>query len=251
MPSNARLAYENLLENGTVTADNEDPFNPVLNAYDWKTSDYFKTQVGGTCQIDLVLPSSDSADYFAFYGHDLHLNGGTIKLQFFNGTTYVDCFSAITVTSSIPRVVTFTSRTATRWRVVITSTAAINIAVMSFGAMLALEQGMYMGWTPPQFGRATQIIDSVSDGGAFLGRSVISNGVRSSIMINQASDAWMRSSWLPFVRHAETKPFFFVPNVVTYPLEAVFAMTDGEIAAPTQTAYGFMSVSVSIRGMVE
>lgn len=251
MASNARIAYENLLENGVVGASNEDLDYPVQNAFDWRTSDYFRPAIPGTVIIELDLAAADSADYFAFYGHDLYAHGGTIKLQYWNGSSYVDCFAAVKPADNSPRLISFTSRTSDYWRVVITCTSVFSIAVISFGTMLPLEQGMYMGWTPPQFGRATQVIDSMSDGGAFLGRSVISNGVRSSIMINHASDAWMRASWLPFVRHAELKPFFFVPNIVTYPLECVFAMTEGDIPAPAQSAYGFMSVSMSIRGMVE
>jgi hypothetical protein len=251
MASNARIGYKNLLENGTVWALNENIDYPVANAFDWRTSDYYRPQIPGTVVIELTLPVADSADYFAFYGQDLYANGGTIKLQYWNGTAFVDCFAAVTPTDNTPRLITFTSRTSTRWRVAITCTSVFSIAVISFGAMLSLEQGMYMGWTPPPFGRATQIIDSVSDGGAFLGRSIVSRGVRTGIVVSQASDIWMRTNWLAFIRHAELKPFFFVPNIVTQPLECVFAMTDGDIPAPAHSGYGFMSVSIPIRGMVD
>lgn len=249
--SNARIGYENLLEFGSVVASSQNADYPVANAYDWRTSDYFRPAASGTVNIDLTLTATDSADYFAFYGHDLYKNGGTIKLQYWNGTAYVDCFAAITPTDNTPRLVAFTSQTSTKWRVVITCTSVFSIAVISFGAQLALERGMYLGWTPPQFGRATQLIDSTSDGGEFLGRSIVSHGVKSAIVLNYGSDAWMRSSWIPFVRHAEQKPFFFVPDIATYPLEAVFAFADGDIAPPAQAAYGFMTTSVAIRGMVE
>ena len=251
MASAARIGYENLLDYGTVAASSENASYPVANAFDWRTSDFFKPATFGTINIDLTLSGADAADYFAFYGHDLYAHGGTIKLQWWNGSAYVDCFAAITPTDNSPRMVTFTSQSSTKWRVVITCASVFSIAVISFGAQLMLERGMYLGWTAPQFGRATQLIDSTSDGGEFLGRSIISNGVRTEIQLNQASDTWMRSDGLAFIKRIEQKPFFFLHNVTTYPLECVFAFTDGEIPAPTQSAYGHMSVGIPIRGMVE
>lgn len=249
--SNARLGYDNLLEKGSVAASSQNPSFPVQNAYDWLTCDYFKPAASGTVYVEVSLTAPASADYFAFYGHDLYLRGGTIKLQYYNGTTYVDCFAAITPTDNRPQMVTFTSASSTKWRVVFTCTSVFSIAVISFGAQLPLERGIYLGWTPPRFSRATQIIDSMSDGGQFLGRSIIANGVTGSLVLNYATDAWMRASWLPFVRHAERKPFFFVPDIANYPDEAVFAMMDGNMAAPSQTGFGYMSGTFAIRGMVE
>ncbi|WP_322884177.1 hypothetical protein U8C35_06500 [Sinorhizobium medicae] len=245
------IGYENLLENGTVAASSENASFPVENAYDWRTSDFFKPATFGTINIDLTLSGADTADYFAFFGHNLYSHGGTIKLQYHNGSTYVDCFAAVTPADNTPRLITFTSQSATLWRVVITCTSVFSIAVISFGSKLQLERGLYIGGTPPQFGRATQLIDSTSDGGEFLGRSVIANGVRSTLELNQASDAWMRSYWLTFIRHAELKPFFILPDPTNYPAECVFTMTDGDIPAPIQSGYGFMTASIPVRGMVE
>lgn len=249
--SSARIGFVNLLENGTVVASSENASYPVANAYDWLTSDFFKPAAGGTINIDLTLLVAASADYFAFFNQNLYGMGGSIKLQWWNGSSYVDCFAAITPADNSPRMVTFTSQTSTKWRVVIVGGSVFSIACISFGPQLALEYGMYLGWTPPKFGRNTQLVTSTADGGAFLGRSVISNGVRSSIEVRYASDAWMRSNWLSFARHAEQKPFFFLPDVTNYPEDAVFCWVEDSIPEPTQTHYGFMGVSLPIRGLVE
>lgn len=249
--SSARIGYVNLLESGTVVASSENASYPVGNAYDWLTSDFFKPAAGGTINIDLTLSVAASADYFAFFNQNLYSLSGTIKLQWWNGSAYVDCFSAITPSDNSPQMVTFSSQTSTKWRVVIVCASVFSIACISFGPQLALEYGMYLGWTPPKFGRDTKLVTSRADGGAFLGRSVIAKGVRSSIVVQTASDAWMRSNWLAFVKSAEQKPFFFLPNVTGYPNDAVFCWVEDAIPEPTQSQYGFMSVSVPIHGLVE
>ncbi|MEZ5781153.1 MAG: hypothetical protein R3D70_05830 [Rhizobiaceae bacterium] len=245
------LAFANLLENGSVVASSEDADFPVENAFDWRTSDWFKPATSGTVNIDLTLSGSESADYFAFYGHDLYAHSGTIKLQWWDGGGWVDCFAAVTPDDNSPRVITFNAQTSDKWRVVITCTGVFSIAVLSFGEALAVERGMYMGWTPPKYGRETEIIDSTSDGGEFLGRSIIAHGVKTTLEINKASEAWMEANWLGFVTVAEARPFFFLPDKARRPDDAVFAFTDGAIPTPTVTAVGFMSVSIPIRGMVE
>ncbi|MBZ9674557.1 hypothetical protein [Mesorhizobium sp. ES1-1] len=251
MTSNVRIGYQNLLELGTVVASSEDAGFPVQNAYDWLTSDYFKPAASGTITLTLTLGAAKSADYFAFYGHDLYAHGGTIKLQYWNGSAYVDCFAAITPTDGAPRLVTFTAQTSTLFRVVITCTSVFAIAVISFGSALSLERGMYLNWTPPPFGRTTRLINSQSEGGAFLGRSIIAKGVKSSLEVRAASDTWMRSNWPAFVAHAEQKPFFFLPDNVGQPLECVFCWADQDIPAPAHVYYGYMGVTIPIRGLVE
>jgi hypothetical protein len=249
--SNARIGYENLLENGTVVASSEDADYPVENCYDWLTSDFFKPAASGTINIDLTLSGSDSADYFAFFAHDLYSHGGTIKLQYWNGSSYVNCFSAVTPTDNKPTFITFASQTSTKWRVVITCTSVFSIGVITFGAQLALEYGMYIGWTPAPFGRDPQLVTSKADGGGFLGRSRISNGVKTSLVLQGATDAWMRSNWLAFVEAAEQRAFFFVPDITNHATECVYCWVESSIPAPTHTNYGFMGVTIPLRGLVE
>lgn len=251
MTVTARLGYVNLLEAGTVVASSENASYPVENAYDWLTSDWFRPAAGGTVTIDLTLPAPASADYFAFYGQDLWSLSGTIKLQRWNGAAYVDCFAAIAPVSNAPVMTFFTSASSDKWRVVIACASVFNIAAISFGPALELQHGMYLNWTPPLFGRETDLVNTISDGGAFLGRSVISRGIRTSLELQYAEEAWMRSTWLPFVKHAEQKPFFFAHNVVRYPEEVAFCWVEDRLTPAGNTHYGYMGASIPIKGLVE
>lgn len=251
LQNRCRIGYENLLERGTVTASSENPAYPVENCFDWLTSDYFRPASGGTVNIDLTLENAAAANYLAFYQQDLHALGGTIKLQFWNGTAYVDATPAVPPADNAPRMLFFDSVTASQWRVVITCASVFNIGVIAFGTYLPLEYGMYTGWTPPRLGRANELINSVSDAGAFLGRSVISKGISTTLELQYASDAWVRASWLPFMIHAELKPFFWAPNVRDYPTESAFCWVEGEITPPRHTHYGRMGASIKLRGLVE
>lgn len=251
--SNARIGYINLLESGTVAASSESPDFPVANAFDWLTGDWFKpaSVPGGITNIDLTLSVAASADYFAFYGQNLYSLGGSIKLQWWNGSAYVDCFAAMSPADNSPQMVAFTSQTSTKWRVVVTCASIFSLAAISFGPQLNLPYGMYLGWTAPVLARDTTLVTSKADGGAFLGRSVIARGVSTAINLQGAPDAWVRANWLPFVKVAEKRAFFFIPDIVGHPGEAVFCWVEDAVPQPSQTYYGFMSASIPIKGLVE
>jgi hypothetical protein len=246
------IGYQNLLELGTVVASSENADYPVENCFDWLTTDYFKPAATGTINIDLTLTSGMPADYFAFYAHTLHTTGCSIKLQYHNGSGYVDATDTITPTTSVPMLYTFDEVTATLWRVVVTTASTVPaLGVVCFGKALTLPRGVYIGYSEPLFGRANKFINSVSEGGSFLGRSVIASAVRSTLSLQYASDSWMRDYWLDFVEHAEGKPFFYLWNPRDYPTECAFCWAEGDIPAPTHTHYGYMGTSFTVRGLIE
>lgn len=246
-----RIGYRNLLEQGLVTATSENASFPVANCYDWLTHDFFRPAAAGTVHIELTLQRGQPASYFAFYAQDLWKYGGTIKLQYHNGSTYVDCTPTIAPSSNAPRAFFFDTLWSNKWRVVISCSNVFNIGVIAFGEHLAVPRGMYMSWTPPVFGRANETINSVSDAGSFLGRSLVSKGIETSLSVTHATDDWMRKHWLNFVRHAEQKPFFFVPDLLRNPNDVALCWTGSNIPAPAHSAYKFMSVSIPLKGVIE
>ncbi len=247
----ARVAYSNLLELGTVSASSESPAFPVQNAYDWVTTDFFQPASGGTTFITLTLVQGRAANYLAYYAQDLWSKGGSLSLQYWDGSAWVDTGAGIAPSDNSPRVLFFPTVTATQWRVAFTCATPFNIGALAFGEYLALPQGMYLNWTPPVLGRSTTTINSVSENGAFLGRSVLARGMSTTLQLTGASDEWVRQNWLPFIRHAELKPFWFVPNAIKYPTDCTYCWAEGEVGQPVHSNYGYMSHTIQLRGLTE
>lgn len=246
-----RIGYENHFETAsTVTASSEDTDFPVENVYDWLTTDFFKpASVASDVTITTTFSSSVSADYFAIYAHDLHDNGGTYKLQYWDGAAWQDAFSVVTPTNGKPRVNYFTSQSSDQWRVVFTATSIFSIGVISFGARLTFENGIWQGFSPPDFADNSTIYTNSGDDGNFLGRSIIRRGVKFNIPLTHASLGWMRSDWLPFTQHALTKPFFFSWDASAYPNEVAYCWVDGSVGKGSHTHHGHMQHQINVLGM--
>lgn len=253
------IAYDNLLEQGVVTVSNnsfgqpnEDAANPVENGYDWLATDFYKPNELGTVFINLTLPTPRPADYLAFYAHNFHAAPASIQLQYYDGASWLDATAEVTPYNSAPRVIRFVEVTATEWRLRIVAGVELpSLGVVSFGKAMRPAHGVYLNYSEPLVSRAPELINSVSEGGVFLGRSVIHQGFRTNLVLQYARDAWVREIWMPFVRHAECKPFFYLWNTQDYPDEAAFCWAEGEITPPSHTHYGFMGTSFTIRGHTE
>lgn len=246
------IGYENFFETGTITASTESTDNPAANLSDWLATDYWIAAGDGTQYVDLDCGTSRTADYFAFYNQNLYLNSGTVKLQYWNGSAFVDVTSAIAPTTNAPYLTIFNAVSAQKWRVVAQQTgSAPYFAVIAIGSSLALPFGVYLGYSEPIFARSPTLINSVSDSGSFLGRSVLARGCKTSLTLQYATDAFARASWLPFQKHMETKPFFYCWNYNQYPTECAYCWADGDITPPTHTHYGFMGTTIRVAALIE
>lgn len=247
----ARIGYDNLGRRATtITPSSENAGFPVENLFDWLPDDYFKPAAGGTITVDVELAESEIADYFAFYNQDIFTHGGTIQLKYWNGSSYVAASPVIGPSDNRPRMVFFDAKTSNKWRIEVVCSEVFSLGIVSFGQYLGLQRPMYMGWTPPVLADEDEIINSESDDGVFLGRSVIPLGFRTSLEVNNASDSWMRTEGRAFLDHAKKYPFFFNADVVDYPLESSICWTDGRIPKPSHSNYGYMKQSIPIRGRV-
>lgn len=246
-----RLAYDNLLTRGDVVASTEQDDYPVVNCFNGVSHDFFKPTVGGTTTIELTLDAPEASNYFAFYNQDLYVEGASIKLQYHDGSVFVDCFNAIVPDDNSPRVIFFDVVSASGWKIVIESVDVISLGEIAFGQYLPLPFGMYLNWTPPQLADDAELLNSLSETGTFLGRTEIAQGIKTSIELQYAEDQWVRSNWPDFRDHAKERPFFWVPNFRDYPNESVFCWAEGKIPMPRHTHYSRMGCSIPIRGLIE
>ena len=154
--------------------------------------------------------------------------------------------------NSRPVFISFPSVSSDEWRLQIdNNNTDVTMADIKFGEQITTEYGLYMGFPAPELAREVEYDDNKSDGGLMLGRSIRSLGFKTTCNFEFMSDAWLRSTWKPFVVHAEKYPFYFAWNFTDYPHEIAFANTDGKIGKPTPAQYGRQQVNLNIVGYIE
>lgn len=197
--------------------------------------------------VSNISYAGDGASYVYAGGVQLTSKAGQSYLLTNNLST-----TGLAVRNTRPALVTFPSVSSNKWRLQIdNNNVACYFADIRFGDLMTTEYGLYMGFTPPELARETEFIDNKSDRGLPLGRSVKARGASTKCNFEFMSDAYMRATWLPFVRHAELKPFYMAWNYTDYPHEVAFLQTDGAIDKPTHTQYGRMGVTLSVAGFIE
>ncbi len=259
-PDRPRILWNNLMVTGSpssITPSAEpDPANyPYQNAYDGRSYTYWKVP-SGTQYLTAVFPSGKAVNAYALYltGDETiaHL-GGTVTFQYSQdgGATWVDFLPAEAPIDSTPIYRQKSTVTATRWRWKFDCASAHYVSVLSFGTDFQFERGCWTGFSPPKLARATELTNNVSQGGNFLGRSIIRNGMSTSFNLDFLSASFVRGYWFDFVVWAERKPWFLLWNKKDYPADAAFCWTDGAIGEPMYSAPNFMSAKMKIQGRTD
>lgn len=109
--------------------------------------------------------------------------------------------------------------------------AAPKIASVYAGQLLAMERGLALGFRPPTLSRRTTLKAPVSRGGQILMQSVRKHGLESEAQFSHLTQAWYRSYFDPFVKHARLGlPYFFAWNPQDFPLEVGYMWTEQDIS---------------------
>lgn len=254
-PDKPRVAYQNLLRDGggTVTASSETAQYEYQNAYDDRPFTWWRPE-SGTSYLTLVLPSARSVNYFAFYGTDLAAKGGSIQLQYSldGGGSWLDAAVSVSPADTTPVYKVLTAAiAAARWRFKVICATQPNLACLSFGTDLQFERGCWVGFSPPRLARDTDLTNNISQRGVWLGRSIIRNGMMGAFDLDKLTPGWVETYWKPFVRHAETKPWFLLWNKTGYPADAAWCWAEGDIERPAYSHPNFMKAGMRYRGRTD
>lgn len=212
----AYLGAENLLESAdTVVASNEATGFEGTNAYDKRTSTWWKPGVLSSPQTETLtatFSTAQSVDFFGVMGHNLGTEGATITLQYLTGSpqTWTTLFTITPANDECIFRYTETAVSSTSLRVVITNcTASSLLAIAAFGAAVALPEGIKAPFMPTQYGRDKTISNAITEGGQFIGRSVYSEGYEVNIEQTLVEPGWVSKFYDLLMDRMEIAPFFF------------------------------------------
>lgn len=249
------IGYKNIFRrsDATVTYSTQSTGFEASNAYDWTPSTSWLPSASGASTLSCSFPEAVGADYLGVYGANLHQNGGSIKVEYSQdgGGTWTEVANHIAGSTTRDLIfATWSKVYAQDWRVTVTSTPASNIPVLAVGELLRMWGGNKEGATPPRFARNVELRTNRSVEGTFLGRRVRRYGTTPQLLTVDIPDTWVDQYWLPFMIHAEKKPFFYAPNHGPHvgSRGAALCWVAGSIPAPKYSTQGFCTISLPLVG---
>lgn len=192
-----RIGYTNLFRGGTVTVSSQDDDHPKELAYDGLTYDAWRTTGAATEWIQTQV-SAQNADYMAVAAHTLV--GCNVTPQHSpDGSAWTDIETAYTVPDNWPIVWEFTSISKAYWRLLIqNATGVVSIGAIHVGLKVSMQNGMPVGWAPPQLNEEVIYTNSGSEGGQTLGRSIVRRGSKATVQTPFVDFVWARDTWMAF-----------------------------------------------------
>lgn len=240
--TNARIAHANNWYGGTPAASSTATDyiatapNNSLTYELWKPS-----SLPATWELD--LGSAQDVDYCAIAAHTMGTNGNSLQVQYYNGSTWVDIIAATAISNDMPVFCIFATENAQRFRIRITNGTAPTIGVVRFGEALQMPQAILGGHSPLDFSRNTQLRQTTSMSGEFLGRTKQRSDLSTSFEWSHITKAWVDSNLKTLQTAVETEPFFIAWRPGDYS-EVGYCYTD----QPPRTAFmgirSYMTVSL-------
>jgi len=247
--THARIMYQNLVPDAEVTGATESAGFEADATQSYSTYDrWLPTEIPATITYD--FGELKDFDYIFIASHNLGSSAAAILPEYsLDGETW-DEFSAERIPSNDSALAFLNSEVTGRYmRLTITSATTIPvIGVVMCGVALAMERAIYGGHTPVTLSRQTEMRPSQSEGGQWLGRSVVRKGYSTSYSWSNLTAAWYRANFDPFVKQARFQPFGIAWRPETFPDEVVYAWTNGDIAPSNTGTRNLMSVGMSIIG---
>jgi hypothetical protein len=243
--NHARIGYENLAFGLTPTASTAATGHPAISATYPTTYEFWTpTALPATWAVD--FGTAKEIDFFGLVGD---MNNCTVAIESStDNSTWTAQDTRTGITDRI-NLFLFAPVTARYWRLSI-SVAIPRIAVAYIGKALAMQRKIYQGHTPLTLSRETELSNNVSEGGQYLGRSIIRKGASTSADWQHLKAAWYRANFDPFVKSAREYPFFIGWRPQQYPNELGFVWTGGDLSPQVTGPRDFVSVSMSFRGLI-
>lgn len=241
--THARIGYESIAYGKTPTASSAASGYPAIAATYPTTYEYWQpTAVPATWAVDNAVPVA--CDFVGLVGD---FNGGTVAVQYSDdGSSWTTQVSG-QITGRVTMFL-FESVTARYWRIQVTNQIP-SVSVVYIGKALAMQRRIYQGHSPLTLSRNTELTNNISEGGQYLGRSIVRQGVATDAAWSHLKADWYRSNFDPFVQSARTLPFFFAWRPSQFPQELGFVWTDGDVQPTNSGPKDYMSVSLNMRGI--
>ena len=245
-----RIGYHSILPNATLTASSEGDENPVSLAGNYLTYDAWEAAASGAQWIEIRTSTAEMVDYVGIACHNLASANSPFRLQYLTDTGWANAMDEFMLPYNSPFMYEFDPVISNRFRFqILDSRFNPFVGILFVGQIMHFERGVFVGHAPAPYSKMDEILNSESEGGQFLGRSIISEGAGTNIDLSHLSSDYLRSTWVSFQEHARLRPFFFSWNPVWYPYEVIYGWGTST-PKPAVGGFYWYDVNISMKGLV-
>jgi hypothetical protein len=244
--SHSRIGIDNIVRGGTVTASSAVAGFPASAAANPLTYEFWRPEtLPATWKVD--AGSAKEVDYVGVASHNL-AEGDTVTVEYsLDDSTWEEVISH-SPTTNAPIMFLFVPITARYWRLNISGTSP-SIGVIYIGKALEMQRACFAGLSPINFSRDSIIRPNRSEGGQWLGRSLIREGSSMSVSFRHLDYDWYADNFDPFVEQAREYPFFFAWRPDDYPETVGYVWTSQDITPSTMGIRNLLEVGFDMQGL--
>ena len=252
------IGYNNLVKSGTLmgyTTAGATGYEEE-NAQSWKTSSWWSTGSIGTSAYYIDMGAAVDIDSFGLAGHNLGDCGTTFLYVQYSATglfagEQVNFYTPASVTNNNVIFKKQASVSARYWAfLIVTTTDVAYVGNFFLGEALSLERGLPEGFSPANLNRDRKIFNNMSEGGNYLGRSLMRKGSKIDINQPKITRAWIDANWATLADSIELYPFYFVWDYENYPLETAYCMANN-ITYPAYSDTIYLDFNISCTALYD
>tara|TARA_Y100000593_G_scaffold91391_2_gene180037 strand:+ start:1011 stop:1904 length:894 start_codon:yes stop_codon:yes gene_type:complete len=243
-PTHARIGWRDAITAATASSAAEG--QGAANAISWQTYERWRPTASPatlTATFD-----AQTIDYIGVAAHTLRTTdsvalevrqGGVWSEITTNLVTWPDDNEAIMVLID-PREID-----GVRLNITYTGNAP-SVGKISAGRVLTMRRPFYSGHNPGMLSRDTTRQPSVSEGGEWLGNTVIRQSRSTGMSWEHIEANWYRINVDPFVQHARGNPFFIAWNPARF-IDCLYGMLEGDVSPSNMGIRDLMEFSISVK----
>jgi hypothetical protein len=246
--THSRIGMDNIGRTGTVSSSSAATGFPASAANNPLTYEFWRPAVlPAWWKVD--AGQSVSVNYVGIASHTLADDSCTVAVEYSTDNSNWTQVDTHTPTDNSPIMFLFAPVTARYWRVYITGAVIPSVGVVYIGTTLDMQRACYSGLSPIEMNRDTVIRTNVSEGGQWLGRSVIRQGSEMSVGFRHLDYDWYKTNFDPFAVDALSYPFFFAWRPEGYPETVGYVWTSTDIVPSTMGIRDLVQVSFDMTGI--
>jgi hypothetical protein len=248
--NHARIGIESILTNSNVTASSESSGFPASALSNPLTYDQWRpSSVPASVSVD--NGSTVDVDYIGIAAHNLSSVGAVIDVEYStDGVSWI-LLQELSPGDNGPIMLLFETITARYFRFTVEASDVFYIGAVYIGQALVMQRSIYGGHAPITLSRSTEFSPNRSEGGQWLGRSIVRKGTETSYDWSNLTALWYRQHFDPFVKLARTRPFFIAWYPSKFPQEVGFVWVNSDIKPQNMGVRDFMSVSMNVVGLTD